>query len=64
LKQFGTAEKNMKTMSLVFSPYLHKTNNLSYNIYNHGNKGLRHKFLNLITAVPGIVLMLTHIKCL
>ena len=40
----------------VFSRYIHKTNNLSYNIWTHSNKGLGHKFLNLITALPGIVL--------
>ena len=30
-------------------------------ISNHGKKGLGHKFLNLITALPGIVLFFTHI---
>ena len=32
---------------------MHNTNNLSYNIYNHGNKGLGHKLCNLITSLPG-----------
>ena len=51
-------EKNENIVSSlnVFSRYIHKTNNLSYNIWTHSNKGLGHKFLNLITALPGIVL--------
>jgi len=36
LKRFGTAEKFKR----IIFPYIHRTNNLSYNIYNHRNKGL------------------------
>ena len=40
---------------ILFSPYIHKTNILSYNHKNHGKKVLGHKFINLITVLPSIM---------
>ena len=47
--------------SLTYFPHIYIRH---YTIYTHGNNELGHKFLNLITAFPGIVLFFTHIQCL
>ena len=43
-----------KLTTSTMDSHLYIRQTIYVNIYNHGNKGLGHKFLNLITALPGI----------
>ena len=53
---------NLISLNLFFIfLYIHKTNTLSDNHIKSWKKGLGHKFLNIITALSGIVLFFTHI---